>query len=265
VANADFGFDTSVPAAARMYDYWLGGKDNFAADREAAEAMAVAVPQLPFLARENRQFLGRAVRYCADAGIRQFLDIGSGLPTMDNVHQVAQRASTDVRTMYVDRDPVVVSHAQALMSDRNTAAIRGDVTRPAEILADAEVCRLIDFSQPVAVLIVAVLHFVPDEADPFGAVAQLRDAMAPGSYLVITHVEVPAEQVGSETAERMGAARRGQPVGPARGREEIARFFGDLRMVEPGLTDVWAWRPDADRVVSSADFMTVLGGVGRKG
>jgi hypothetical protein len=269
VTNPALSIDTSIPNAARMYDYWLGGKDNFASDRMAAEHMTAAVPQLPWLARENRRFLGRAVRHCANAGVTQFLDIGSGLPTMENVHQVAQRAAAVPRVVYVDNDSVVVSHAQALVAGRQTAAIRGDVTRPDEILSAPEVRHLIDFSQPVAILIVAVLHFILDDADPFGCVARLRDAMAPGSYLVISHVEMStAHVVGTElrtdTARELAEAHKGMPDNPARTRDEIARFFGDLALVEPGLTHVWEWRPDTDSVAITSDVMTVLGGVARK-
>jgi hypothetical protein len=262
-------FDTSVPNHARVYDYWLGGKDNYAADREAAERQARAIPQLPWLARQNREFLRRAVRFCAADGITQFLDIGSGLPTNQNVHEVAQLASRDVRVVYVDIDPVVVAHAQALLSGRQTAAIRGDVCRPDDILAAPEVRRLIDFSQPVAVLALAVLHLIPDDADPAGGVARLRDALAPGSYLVISHADVsPAHAVGtqglSQATRELTEANRGLAAVPACNRAEITRFFGDLTLVEPGLTDIWAWRPDADTAVTTTEVMRILGGVARK-
>ncbi|SRR6266704_1574044 len=262
-------FDASIPNVARIYDYWLGGKDNFAADREAAERSAKAVPQLPWLSRENRRFLGRAVRFCAGAGITQFLDIGSGLPTMENVHEVAGQVTADPHVVYVDNDPVVVSHAQALLAGPRTTAIHGDLTRPEEILGAAEVRRLIDFGRPVALLIVATLHFVPDEAGPAGAVARLRDALVPGSYLVISHIEVsPAHGVGTEprsqTAHELGEAQKGTPMAPVRSRKEIAAFFGDLTLLEPGLVDVWDWRPDSRVVATSSDVLTLLGGVARK-
>jgi hypothetical protein len=253
-----------------MYDYWLGGKDNFAADREAADRQARAIPQLPLLARENREFLRRAVRFLARQGISQFLGIGSGLPTNENVHEVAQRVDPDARVVYADIDPVVVNHAQALLSGPRVAAVRGDVCRPAEILGAPEVRALIDFSQPVAVLMLAVLHVIPDEADPAGAVARLRAAMAPGSYLVISHADVSREHVAG--TQRLSAAAREleqavtalQRV-PARTRDEITGFFGDLTLVEPGLTDIWAWRPDGDSVTTTSEFMRILGGVARKG
>jgi hypothetical protein len=252
-----------------MYDYWLGGKDNFAADREAGDRMAHAVPQLPWLTRENRKFLGRAVRFCANAGVTQFLDIGSGLPTMENVHQVAEQVTADPRVVYVDNDMVVVRHAQALLATPRTAAIYGDLARPDEILGDPEVRRLIDFDRPLAVLLVAVLHFVPDEASPAVCVAKLRDAMAPGSYLVISHMVMsPAHATGhqplSDTARELGEARKGMSQGGARSREEVAAFFGDMTLVEPGLVDAWSWRPRGDSLVASSDVMSLLAGVARK-
>ncbi len=264
------GIDTTVPNVAREYDYWLGGKDHFAADREAADRIAHAVPAIPRLARQNRDFLQRAVRYCADQGITQFLDIGSGLPTNQNVHEVAQSANPAARVVYVDIDPVVVSHAKALLSGSQTAAVLADVCRPGDILAAPEVRRLIDFSRPVAMLVVSVLHGISDEADPAGCVAALREAMAPGSYLVISHADVsPAHVVGtrrvSEEAQEIERANKSMATVPARTRDEIEAFFGDMTLVEPGLTDVWAWRPDHDVTdTTTTDFMRILGGVARK-
>jgi hypothetical protein len=263
-------FDTSVANDARIYDYWLGGKDNFAADREAAEMSAAAVPRLPWLSRENRKFLGRAVRFCANAGITQFLDIGSGLPTMENVHEVAEQVAADPRVVYVDNDPVVIRHAQALLATPRTVAIDGDLTRPDEILGDSGLRRMIDLDRPVAVLLISVLHFVPDEAGTVASVARLRDAMAPGSYLVISHILMPPGHVTghqplSETARKLGEARKGMPSGAVRTREKIAAFFGDFTVVDPGLKDVWAWRPDSEPISATDDVMTLIGGVARKG
>ena len=262
--------DASVPNAARMYDYWLGGKDNYAVDREAAERSARAVPQMPWFARENRKFLGRAVTFCASAGVRQFLDIGAGLPTMESVHHVAERVIADPRVVYLDNDPVVISHSRALLARPRTAAVQGDLTKAGEILGASAVRRVIDFSKPVAILLIAVLHFIPDEARPAKNVAMLRDAMAPGSFLVISHVELSAGQMRgarpqTEAARELGEARKGmpRPAGP-RSRDQIAAFFGDLTLVEPGLTEVWDWRPDAQPVVNPSDIMTVIGGVARK-
>jgi len=212
---------------------------------------------------------GRAVRFCAGAGITQFLDIGSGLPTNQNVHQVAQGVNPDARVVYADIDPVVVNHAQALLSGGQTTAVRGDVCHPEEILGAPEARRLIDFGHPVAVLVLAVLHVIPDEADPAGAMARLRDAMAPGSYLVISHADVsPAHVVGtqrlSQAARELEGAVKSLAIVPARTRDQITGFFGDLTLVEPGLTDIWAWRPDAATVDTTSEFMRILGGVVRK-
>jgi hypothetical protein len=263
-------FDPSVANDARMYDYWLGGKDNFAADREAGDRLTRAVPQFPWLSRENRGFLGRAVRFCANAGITQFLDIGSGLPTMENVHEVAGQAAQDPCVVYVDKDPVVVRHAQALLAAPRTAAIQGDLTRPDEIIDAPAVRGLIDFGRPVAVLTVAVLHFIPDEAGPAAAMARLRDAVAPGSCLVLSHIVVSPDhgtgnQPLSDTARELAEARKEMPpAAPVRTRGEIAAFFGDMTLVEPGLTEVWAWRPDHDTVVTESDVLSLVGGVARK-
>jgi S-adenosyl methyltransferase len=245
-------FDTSVPNDARMYDYWLGGKDNFAADREAADRSAQAVPELPGLSRENRKFLGRAVRFCANAGIRQFLDIGSGLPTMENVHQVAEQVTVNPRVVYVDNDPVVVRHAQALLAAPRTTALQGDLARADEILGDAGVRRLIDFSRPVAVLLVSVLHFMPDETGVAASVAKLRDAMAPGSYLVMSHILMPPGHVAghrplSETARRLRRPhadrtrpyrRLGVAAGRRRGRDDQRGHEAARRRREEELTSL---------------------------
>ena len=262
--------DVSVPNLARIYDYWLGGKDNFTVDRAAAIESAAAVPQLPLLARENRAFLGRAVRFCVGAGVTQFLDIGAGLPTADNTHEVAQRAAAEARTVYVDIDPVVVSHARALLATPLSRAVRGDLTRPGEVLAAAEETGLLDFARPVAVLLGSVLHHVPDEADPAGSVAVFRDAMAPGSCLVISHAQLaPGHVAGREPLSALGrdlveSWRGAQKGNGNRTRQEIAAFFGDMTLVEPGLTEVWAWRPAPGAAKVRVGALTVLGGIARK-
>ncbi|MGE5292676.1 MAG: SAM-dependent methyltransferase [Micromonosporaceae bacterium] len=264
------GFDPSVPSQARIYDYYLGGKDNYAADREAAELAMQAVPQLRQLARENRSFLGRTVRFCAEAGIRQFIDIGAGLPTQENTHQVAQRLASGSRVVYVDNDEIAVVHGCALLADNaQTGVIQGDLRQPGEILRAPGLRRLIDLGQPVAILLLAVLHFIPDGDGPGRIVAEFRDAMAPGSYLVLSHVELsPDHAVGtepqSEQARMLGRAYRSAPMGSARGRAEIARFFDGFELVDPGLVEVWDWRSDEPPLVSASQVMTLLGGVGRK-
>jgi S-adenosyl methyltransferase len=270
--------DRPVPSPARVYNYWLGGSDHFAADRAAAGRIARAVPQLPWLARENSRFLSRAVRFCASAGITQFLDIGSGLPATENVHQAAGQVTANPHVVYADKDPVAVGQARALLSAPHAAVICADLAYPDDLLGDPEIRRLIDFREPVAVVLSSVLHLIPDAAGPARMVARLRDAMAPGSYLVISHFEISrSHQAGAQpltpAARELTAALEGIPVA-ARTREEIAGFFGDLTLVEPGLVDVWAWRPDADLLVSMSDVLagvrigwnvvTSLGCVGRK-
>ena len=263
------GIDVSVPNVARIYDYLLGGKDNFAADREAAELALRAVPQMRSLALENRRFLIRATRFCAQAGVPQFIDIGAGLPTQDNVHQVAQRADPSARVVYADNDAVVVSHGRALLAeDRQTAVIHGDLLRPEELLDHPELRALIDLDQPVVLLLVALLHFIPMESGPDACLARLRDAVAPGSYLIVSHSEVaPEHAVGttplSEETRMLGQAYN-RPMGPVRSRAEIAGFFGDWEVLEPGVTEVWNWRPEGESFVSPSQIMSMVGAVGRK-
>jgi hypothetical protein len=270
VRGRAWAVDARVPNLARMYDYWLGGKDNFAADRLAAGRLAAAIPQLPLLAVENRRFLERAVRFCVGAGVTQFLDIGSGLPTAENVHEAAGHVTDKACVVYMDSDPVVVSHARALLATERTRAVRGDLTRPGEVLAAAEATGLVDFALPVAVLLAGVLHHVPDHADPAGCVAVFREAMAPGSCLVISHAQLAPGHVNgteptSETGREIAAAHEGAPRGNGtRTREEIAAFFGGMTLAEPGLTEVWAWRPDTRPVIVQADILTNLGGVAIK-
>jgi hypothetical protein len=270
MTNRAMAVDPSVPNLARMYDYWLGGKDNFAADREAAGGMAAVIPQLPLLCRENRRFLGRAVRFCVSAGVTQFLDIGSGLPSMENVHEAAGRVTGEARVVYADNDPVVVSHGRALLATDRTRAVYGDLTRPGELLAAVTATGLLDFARPAAILLTAVLHHIPDEAGPAACVATFRDAMAPGSYLVISHAQLtPGHVDGSEPVSELGqaltAAQEGAPRGNGtRTRGQVAAFFGDLTLVEPGLTEIWNWRPDAGQATIYPHVLTVLGGVARK-
>ncbi len=182
------GVNPAVPNVARIYDYFLGGKDNFAADRAAATKIAEAAPDVVQRTRENRAFLGRAVRFLAETGVRQFLDIGTGLPTQDNVHQVAQRFISDAHVAYVDNDPVVLTHAGALLAtDARTIVIEADMREPTKVLHHATANGFIDLDQPVAILMVAVLHFLPDADRPAEIVATFREHMGPGSYLVISH------------------------------------------------------------------------------
>jgi hypothetical protein len=263
--SAPVDLDVSVPNGARIYDYMLGGKDNFPADREAAEAMIAVNPAAPRTAQANRAFLGRAVRFLAEeVGIRQFLDIGTGLPTQQNVHQVAQQVAPDARVVYVDYDPVVVAYGQALLANAGTVTVvEGDLHRPEEILAHPKVRRLIDFDEPLAVLLVAILHFISDEEDPIGIVSQLREAMAPGSHLVVSHTvsESPADVMAPA---QQGFQQAGAPLTP-RTRAEVERFFDGFDLVEPGLVEVPQWRSTGPEVVAAGRSPWVLvGGVGRR-
>ena len=242
--------DPTVPSPARIYDYLLGGKDNFPADREAAENLLRLSPNLKEGAQANRRFLIRAVEYMTQQGIRQFLDIGTGLPTQENVHQVALRHAPDSRVVYVDNDPIVLVHARALLADeKRVVAVEGDLRRPESILDNPQVTKHIDFGQPVGLLLVAVLHFIPDEA-AYPAVAKLRDRLAPGSHLVISHGSVSRdlnEDVIEKGKEIYARSSAGMAI--PRSREEILRFFDGFELVEPGLVP-WPddWRPREDEV-----------------
>jgi hypothetical protein len=230
------GIDATVPTAARMYDYWLGGHDNFAADRIAALKVAETSPETPLVAKANRAFLGRAVRYLAgEAGIRQFLDLGTGLPTKGNVHQVAQVVAPGAHVVYVDNDPMVLAHARALKTGDSATVIHADLRDPGTILSHPEARRLIDFSKPLAILFVAVLHFVPDP-DAHEAVADFTRAAAPGSYLVLSHVTGGTDPQAAAAGTAVYASTA-NPV-TARPREEILRFFDGLEILEPGVVPV---------------------------
>jgi hypothetical protein len=262
--------DPSIPNAARIYDYLLGGKDNFAADRAAAEKLLKVAPDAAVTVRENRRFLQRVVRYLAEEiGIRQFIDIGTGMPTQGNVHEVAQRVSRDARICYVDYDPVVVNHAIAMLAtNENVAAIHGDVLQPAGILADPELQNLIDFSEPVAILLVAILHFIDDSKSPYQLVDSFKSAIPSGGYLVVSHVTddgIPADISRDAQQIYKNASASVTP----RSRDEVMRFFDGLDLIEPGLVDASEWRPDIPSGEFSFDSSSPLhtlgyGGVGRK-
>jgi S-adenosyl methyltransferase len=251
--------DTSRPSIARVYDYWLGGKDNFAADRAEAERMLTLYPELPELARENRQFLARAVAWLAGQGIRQFIDIGSGLPTARNTHQIAHEADPECRVVYVDRDPVVVLHAAALLTDGGgTAALQGDLASPDAILADPVLTRLVRLEEPVAVILAAVLHFFPPAAARTITAAITR-SISPGSYLVIScgsGDEHTVERLAREYAA--GTLHNPSP-------QQIREFFTGLDLLDPpGLTDARDWTPGSPAPAPSPHGGHILAGVGRK-
>jgi S-adenosyl methyltransferase len=257
------GIDVTVPSVARIYDYLLGGKDNFAVDRELAEALLQRTPDLRAVAWANRRFLGRAVEFLARAGIRQFLDLGTGLPSQNNVHEVAQRVCPDVRVVYVDNEPVVLNHAEALLAtDESTVVIGEDMREPERILAHPDVQRMIDFSQPVAVMFVAVLHFVTDEHDPWGIVSTMTQPLVPGSYLALSHTFLdgpPADLVADAQEKYKNASA------PAvyRDRAAITQFFDGFELVDPGLVHTTEWRSDeAERARPGGEWL--LAGVGRK-
>jgi S-adenosyl methyltransferase len=237
--------DTSVARQARIYDYLLGGKDNFAADREAAEQAIAAFPGLVTWARRNRAFLARAVNYLvAEEGVRQFLDIGTGLPTASNTHEVAQRIAPETRVVYVDNDPVVLVHAQSLLNsspEGATAYIQADLRDPDAIVAQAR--QTLDFSRPVALMLLAILHVIPDADDPWGLVGRLMDPLPSGSYLVISHParDIHPEQI-AEMTKRFNQ-RLGNVASAGRTRDEVSRFFTGLEVVEPGIVSTPRWRP----------------------
>jgi hypothetical protein len=240
-AAAGLAVDPTVPSPARVWNFWVGGKDHFEADRALAAQFGQVVPKMPLIARLTRQFLADTVSRLAAVGIRQFLDIGTGLPTADNTHEVAQRLAPDSRIVYVDNDPVVLAHARALLTsspEGKTAYLDADLRDPAKILAQA--AEFLDFSQPVAVLLIAVLHFVQDSDDPYRIVTTLMDAVPPGSYLAILH---GAGDVGS--GDMPEAERRYNEQASARfnarDREHVSRFFDGLELTGPGLVSLSRW------------------------
>jgi hypothetical protein len=243
------GFDVSVPNSARMWNYWLGGKDNFAADRAAAEEAAQALPLMPVIARVARRFVLAAVWELAKEGICQFLDIGMGLPVNDEcTHEVAQRLAPDARVVYVDNDPVAASHGRALLARGGigvTDCLELDLGDTSEILAGA--ARTLDFDQPVAVLLSAVLDFIPDAADPWGTVARLVGALAPGSYLMIAHVASDIESA-AVAAMAQGYNHRGTPPVTPRSHEQITRFFDGMTLTQPGVVPATGWYGPDDAV-----------------
>jgi hypothetical protein len=258
--------DTSRPHPARMYDYYLGGKNNYLVDREAAAAVLRAVPEVRAMARENRAFLQRAVRYLVgEVGIRQIIDIGTGIPTAGNVHEVARQISPDVRVAYVDNDPIVHVHANALLTgEGNTSIVLADLRDPEAILAHPKLRELIDFAQPIALLLVAILHFVPDEGEPGRIIATIRDALPPGSYLALSHGTGDFHDDAVVSGPRAVYDRATAPL-VLRSYEQISRFFDGWDVVEPGLVQAPLWRPDGKppRPRELAK-LGIYGGTGRK-
>src|SRR5438552_6295741 len=236
--------DMERPSAARIYDYWLGGSHNFAVDREVARQVTSQVPETPLIMQANRAFLHRAARFLVESGIQQFLDIGSGIPTLGNVHEVVQKATPDARVVYVDIDPVAVAHSRHILAgNERVTVIQEDLRRPDLILSHAETSRLLDLDQPVALLLLAVLHFIPDDDDPYGTVARLSDALAPGSYVAISHGTMDHYPVEVTRLAAEQFRRTPTPIW-SRSRAETARFFAGLDLVEPGIVYSSQWRPE---------------------
>ncbi|MFV2019480.1 SAM-dependent methyltransferase [Micromonospora sp. LOL_023] len=257
--------DVERPSVARMYDYYLGGSHNFAVDRAAAQAMIAAVPEAPLMAQANRAFLRRAVQFLVDSGVRQFLDIGSGIPTVGNVHEIAQRLAPESRVAYVDLDPVAVAHSREILAGNDrTTILHEDLRNPERILHDPRVRALLDFDQPIAVMAVAVLHFVPDSDDPAGILATLREAVAPGSYLVLSQ----ASDDGRSDEERHEAdeiyQRTDSPLS-VRSRAALTSLFAGFQLVDPGVVWVPQWRPETPEAADDAERAVFMGGVGRLG
>jgi hypothetical protein len=256
-------FDTSVAHIARVYDYWLGGKDNFEADRTAGEEALAAYPDLVSSVRANRAFLARGVRFlAAEAGIRQYLDIGTGIPSANNTHEVAQSVVPESRVVYVDNDPIVLAHARALLVGRpegTTDYLDADLRETEKILDHAR--GLLDFSQPVALMLVAVLHLIGPEDHPYSIVSQLIDAVPPGSYLLLSHV---ASDIEPEKMAEMGKRlnRLLAQKGYYRSQAEVTQFFTGLELVEPGVVPVQHWRQDSE--IEGARRAAMWGGVARK-
>ncbi|MFI8977064.1 SAM-dependent methyltransferase [Nocardia asteroides] len=264
-AWAPDGVDMNQPSPARMYDALLGGSHNFAVDRMAAEMATSMVPDLPRLALSNRAFLRRAVRFMLDAGIRQFLDIGSGIPTAGNVHEIVHELDPGARVLYVDIDPVAVVHSRTILVGRERAgAIEGDLRESADLLAAVRATGLIDFTEPVGLLLIAVLHLVADEDDPAGKVAALRDAVAPGSFIAISHL---TSELRPEDAGKLGehAATETRVGIQFRTKDEIAAMFEGWGLESPGVVELPLWRPESERDQHEKPGRSLgLGGVARK-
>ncbi|MFD0265399.1 SAM-dependent methyltransferase [Streptomyces sp. NPDC127106] len=266
------GIDISVPSVSRIYDYYLGGSHNFEVDRQAARRAMEFTPGLPKIMQANRAFMRRAVRYAVDQGVTQFLDIGSGIPTFGNVHEVAHAASPEARVVYVDHDPVAVAHSKAVLAGNDrTGVLAADLRKPQDVLGSSEVARLLDLERPVALLLVAVLHFLEDADEPYAAVAELRDALPSGSLLVLTHASYEGLPLPEETASGMVDVYRDirSPL-VMRSREQVARFFDGFELVDPGLVSMPNWQPDGLAAPQDGEMpedpyaFAGFGGVGRK-
>lgn len=263
-ARVPEGVDQTVPSVARIYDYLLGGKDNYAVDRAAAAQFIEMVPEVPRIARSNRQFLARAVRFLAESGIRQFIDLGAGLPTSPNVHEVARSVIPDARVAYVDHDPVVLAYGNALFAtDDGVIVINADIRQPAAVLGDPRLQELIDFSEPFAVLLLALMHFISDEEHPDQLVAGYRDRLPPGGYLVISVGSSEGSLSGGDDEKLAEVYRRaGTPI-VGRSPAEVMAWFEGCELEEPGLVQLPLWRPE-NWAEARTTRIHMLGAVGRK-
>ncbi len=255
--------DLATPNVARIYDYYLGGKDNYASDREVARMVLRAAPDIPLAALENREFLKRAIQFLVcEAGIDQFIDIGPGLPTQGNVHTLVQQRKPDAPVVYVDNDPLVLAHGRALLQAAGVAVIEGDIRKPGAILSHPELRALIDLSRPVAVCMSLMLHFIPDADDPWALVARIRESIRPGSYLVLTHVTGDERTVGTMSEIRGLYDDATAPLVP-RTKAEFTRLFDGFELVEPGVVFLSQWRPTGE-YFARGGTRWAYAGVGRK-
>ncbi|MFI7633748.1 SAM-dependent methyltransferase [Nonomuraea sp. NPDC049400] len=259
------GVDPTVPSSARVYDYLLGGKDHVAVDRAVADKLLAVAPEARLVARANRRFQVEAVRHLAERGMRQFVDLGTGIPTSPSIHETVRSVSPACRVIYVDHDPMVRLHAQVLLADSpGVASIQADLRRPADVLSDPHVTGLIDFDQPVCVLMVGVLHYVMDEEDPAGVVAAFREPMAPGSHLVLTHAMAESDP---EAIAQLTMATAGSPAQARfRARDEVLRLFDGFELIGPGLVPVQDWHIGEEPhipLLTGMSRLRIEGGVGR--
>ncbi|MET7640617.1 SAM-dependent methyltransferase [Streptomyces sp. NPDC005438] len=265
-AWAPQGIDLTVPSVSRMYDYYLGGSHNFEVDREAARQAIDAWPTLPKLMQANRAFMRRALGHAAEQGVDQFLDIGSGIPTFGNVHEIAQRANPEARVVYVDCDPVAVAHSRAVLEGNTRAGVvPADFRAPTDILRHETTERLLDFNRPVALMLVAILHFIEDREDPWKSVTEIRDALAPGSLLILSHGSWTAAlgNGGGEAEVEEVYHRFGQAL-VSRDKASVERFFDGFALVEPGVVSLPHWRPTTDPDQEDPAAFFAYAGVGRK-
>lgn len=260
------GLRTGTPNIARWSDYLLGGKDNFAADRAFAERLLSIAPEVKTMAVDTRTFLERVVRFLVGQGVRQFLNVASGLPSRRNTHEVAQELAPDARVVYVDDDPVVLTHARAMLArNARTGVVNGSILRPDEMLSDPEMLRLIDFDEPVGLLIPARLQYLPDADEPYKCVAHVRDRLAPGSHLMIGHAVFDSRPELARPVIDLFRQIVPRADDAPRTREKVLRFFDGTELVEPGLVYIRQWRPDSPQSDHQAQRVWIVGGVGRIG